>query len=343
MKRGFILSIVFTLFITACFPKNNFMNTNSPNTVMETEVTTPSPSATVTLTVKPSQTITPTGYITPTIDRTKFPYRSKTPTPTETFTITPYPTFSGSKSIDSLTKTCLRLTSEIRTIREQNPIPDHFLERDFSRQEGDFDPNLYFDLFDHLSLNDGYTLEYVYFGDHLGGKPLLYALPDGQIPYQDYESYLNSIGDEVTDERSYNTLNHAYDFLNYIELDDTEESYLQMIIFALLADQFYLSWHALYNDTQVLCAATDYDFVHQEIESYNHLETIPEDMPGAAHNIDYLPTVTKEDDKAIVSFILFTKWGGFFRQSFSIARTYPHTIYYYDSEQLFEYDCGITF
>jgi hypothetical protein len=44
-----------------------------------------------------------------------------------------------------------------------------------------------------------------------------------------------------------------------------------------------------------------------------------------------------------VQIVTFTKWGGFFRETYSLERPYPYTIMDVQVEELVAYDCGIMF
>ncbi|HET9905099.1 MAG TPA: hypothetical protein VFQ23_00615, partial [Anaerolineales bacterium] len=73
---------------------------------------------------------------------------------------------------------------------------------------------------------------------------------------------------------------------------------------------------------------------------------IPLDAAGkvkarAMNNIE--PAVQLTGNNAIVELITFTKWGGFYRQTFTISRAFPHTIVDTQSENIVPYDCGIAF
>ncbi|TFH32834.1 MAG: hypothetical protein E4G99_12285 [Anaerolineales bacterium] len=53
------------------------------------------------------------------------------------------------------------------------------------RDRFEFDVNAYFSVFNYLSVEPGYALDYIYMSDGAGGKPVLYA-------YQESERPLNS-------------------------------------------------------------------------------------------------------------------------------------------------------
>jgi hypothetical protein len=55
------------------------------------------------------------------------------------------------------------------------------------------------------------------------------------------------------------------------------------------------------------------------------------------------PVVAITGDTAMVKLVVFSKWGGFSRYSFTVNRNYPHTIVNFQSEDLLDYNCGIVF
>jgi hypothetical protein len=56
-----------------------------------------------------------------------------------------------------------------------------------------------------------------------------------------------------------------------------------------------------------------------------------------------VPVVILQDDVAIVEVVTFTKWGGFYRYTYTISRDLPHTILDLKQENLVPYDCGVMF
>ena len=55
------------------------------------------------------------------------------------------------------------------------------------------------------------------------------------------------------------------------------------------------------------------------------------------------PVVLLTDKYATVEVVTFTKWGGFYRNIYTISRMLPHTIVDLKQENLVPYDCGIMF
>src|SRR5687768_18343907 len=102
----------------------------------------------------------------------------------------------------------------------------------------EFNVNQYFDVLTHISMQDGYILDYVYQNDSLGGFPLVYAHPVDQAPFA-------SVADipENTE---------LPDFREHLQVEDVEQGYFEFVVLDIMARQFYLFWHANYNDTQIV-------------------------------------------------------------------------------------------
>src|SRR5919109_3977875 len=117
-------------------------------------------------------------------------------------------------------------------------VPDHLMETGIKRGD-EFDVNQYFNVLPHLSMREGYALDYVYQNDSLGGFPLVYARPTDLAPY-------TSIADVPETMQ-------ASDFRDFLEIEDVEQGYFEYVVLDIMARQFYLFWHANYNDTEIVC------------------------------------------------------------------------------------------
>jgi hypothetical protein len=210
--------------------------------------------------------------------------------------------------------------------------PDHLMQDNPVKTADDFDVNAYFTVLDHLAVEDGYFLDYVYQYDFMGGFPVLYTLPDDQPPFETFSAYSAAVSSP----------GHSFpSYLDHIVIDDTPEGYLQMVVLDVMGAQFYLHWHAGYNDFQVIC---DGDMLDTLLASNDEFGIpIPDDVQQQARLLDVTPTVELDDDAARVEFVGFTKWGGFYRVAFTISRAYPRDVYESGSENLIEYNCGVMF
>lgn len=242
----------------------------------------------------------------------------------------------------SLTKECRTIVDGLYQIKKDLNLPDHFNDGEPFRQATDFDPNQYFQILTNIKLQSDYKLDYVYFSDDLGGKPLIYARKSSEMPFQTYEDLLKSFGEKMSRERSYAQLNHTYDYLDKIQIDKTPASYFQFVVLALLGNQYYLSWHGLYDDTIILCDSSDIKYVTADVESLD--KELPQDIVNQAQNINFIPEVTREGNTVTVRFVTFTKWGGFYENVYKLDNE-KDVLKLLDAQwnSLIEYDCGIAF
>ena len=66
-------------------------------------------------------------------------------------------------------------------------IPQHLMKNDAERNGKEFNPTSYFTVLTHLTMKDGYTLDYFYiFNDGFGGYPCLYARRSADPPFRVY-------------------------------------------------------------------------------------------------------------------------------------------------------------
>lgn len=207
--------------------------------------------------------------------------------------------------------------------------PQHLIDTGIKRGD-EFDVNQYFTVLTHISMQDDYLLDYVYISESLGGSPLLYARPESQDPYASMEDVPENT--------------QLPDFHEYLEVEDVEQGYFEYVVLNTMASQFYLDWHALYNDFEIVCNSDEVNTIIADISDGSFGN--PLDLPGqvkarAMNNIE--PGVQLAEDSAIVEVITFTKWGGFYRQTYTISRSFPHMIIDVKSENIVPYDCGIAF
>lgn len=224
---------------------------------------------------------------------------------------------------------CHQATSAIQGMHDDLRFPPYFSERNASKRGGEFDANRIFDALPNLTMRDGFTLDYVYHQDGMGGYPVLYVRPTGQLPY--------------ATEAAYDAAPKQPDYLTFVTPRDSTEGYLEYAIFAQSANQFYLDWHANYNDWQVLCGGDDIEDVIRSLENEPLGRPMTDAQKQAARAISNpQPTVVLDDTTATVSMLVFTKWGGFYRRTLVIRRA-DHSIVDESDQPLVEYDCGVAF
>jgi hypothetical protein len=223
---------------------------------------------------------------------------------------------------------CADIVSAVANL-QVGDIPQHLF--DTGKKQGDeFDVNQYFSVLTHISMQEGYTLDYVYQNDSLGGFPLVYARPADQAPYASVADIPANI--------------ELPDFREYLQVEDVEQGYFEFVVLDIMARQFYLFWHANYNDTQIICNRQQVNDIVAQVSSgdFGSAMDLPTQTKARTmRNIE--PVVRLTGDIAIVEVVTFTKWGGFYRETYTISRGFPHTILDIKQENVVPYDCGIAF
>jgi hypothetical protein len=206
-------------------------------------------------------------------------------------------------------------------------FPEHFQQENAARTGEEFDPNEYFAVLTHLSMEPGYALDYVYHFDGMGGFPILYVRPADQPRYETAAEYEQAAVED--------------DYLNHVQTDGTPEGFFELALLRIMGGQFYLWWHAGYNDARIVADPARIETVLAETESF-----CGEMEPGvkrSARRLSVEPAVIPWQDDVTVRVTEFSAWGGFTRRSFVFAKAFPHRLLDSDSETQVEYMCPVVF
>jgi len=228
-------------------------------------------------------------------------------------------------------------------------IPEHLEEYNCVKTGEEFDMNDYFTVLAHLSMEEGYVLDYVYLYDWgFGGRPVIYVREVNRDPFLNYEEFNEAmeLEEQVDDVYEFVSLVMYGDdiaFDNKIRIDGTKEGFFEYVVLQLMGGQFYLYWHALYDDATIICDETGLEEVLEELSDWDDVDDLEPTQISDARKLTLQPIVEFKGDIAIVTVIVFTKWGGFIRDSFTISRDYPHTIIDRSWKVIIEYECGISF
>ncbi|MFH1524710.1 MAG: hypothetical protein ABIF04_07070 [Chloroflexota bacterium] len=224
---------------------------------------------------------------------------------------------------------CRTLVNGMAALNGNMKIPQYFLTENPVKQGGEFDVMQYFEVLDHLSMQPGYALDYVYYYDGMGGYPVLYAYPVGQQPYAT-EADLEAAGEKAN-------------YLDYVQMDDTPDGYFQFALLAMKGNQFYLNWHANYNDKQVVCDKTGVKDIIAGLDGGFGSRIPIASRLRASLLGNVTPSVVVVEQTVEVRLVTFTKWGGFYLTTFAISRSSPHTFQDMGEQNLVPYECGIMF
>jgi hypothetical protein len=225
--------------------------------------------------------------------------------------------------------TCRATVAALVALTGGLEIPAYFQAENPVKTGAEFDIMQYFSVLDHLSMQPGYLLDYVYHFDGMGGRPLLYVRPSGQPPYAT-EADLAAAG-----------INSNY--LDFVQTDDTPESYFQLVILALMGNQFYLYWHSNYNDSQIVCDKADVRKIISGLNGdFGYRIPLASWVRAFLLN-DVSPSVNIGAQTVSVRLVTFTLWGGFYQETYTLSRSMPHIIQDVQEQNLVPYDCGVMF
>jgi hypothetical protein len=223
---------------------------------------------------------------------------------------------------------CTAVVQELASLRQDLVAPAHLLVDDPLKNGSEFDPNTYFDVFAHLSMQEGYFLDFVYTTNDLGGFPTLFAVPEQQDRLASWSDVTPGMDN----------------YLYHVQVDDTPEGFLQFAILAASGEQFYLDWHANYNDLQVICTGKALKALVKTIQAGDFGQTLSTEDAGKVLEIQAVePVITLGERTAEIQVLTFTKWGGFNRVTYIVDRAFPHLIVDVRQETLVPYNCGIVF
>jgi hypothetical protein len=218
----------------------------------------------------------------------------------------------------------------LKAITRSQPIPNFLTDPELPQTGAVFDPNQLLLPLDHLSLASGYTLDFVYRYDGIGGKPYLYGRPLSDPPFTDYSEYTEANPSE-------------FSYLDHIWSDGTEEGYFQWILLSLMGDQFYLYWHAGYHDEEIIASQARLEAIVQEMSETGFGIPFNKTQQRQALKIDPAPEVEIGEEAVTVRVVSFSKWGGFTEWIFTLSRATPHRVLDLETNNLMEYDCGVMF
>jgi hypothetical protein len=238
----------------------------------------------------------------------------------------------------------------VNAIRDMQPttIPGG-LASNGEKMGGEFNVNDYFPVFKHLSMEKGYVLDYVYANDGSGGLPVLFTRAKEQVPFSIFEEYAAAASSVTrpTDDLSLVWMvqekqDGVFSFGNKLTIQDSNEGYFEYTVLQIIGSQFYLFWHADYNDARIVCVPEELENVFKEIDDSKYAP-VDGNFITSAQSLDLRPVVEVTGDIVTVKVVVFSKWGGFSQYIFNINRAAPHSVTGYKKEPLLEYQCGLVF
>jgi hypothetical protein len=242
---------------------------------------------------------------------------------------------------------CQETANNVKDI-QPSKIPDNLTHGNSGKTGGEWDANTIFSQLKHLSIEDGYVLDYVYDFNGSGGSPVLYVRPAGAAPYSTYDQFTEAANSYTPPENDITAVWFVMGqktgvYGNKIKIDGTREGYFEYTVLQLLGEQFYLFWHANYNDIHIVSDFVEMESLLKSLGETDFGLPVNESFKQAARKINLQPTVDINGDTVTVKLVTFTKWGGFYRLAFTISGKYPYLITGLENKQLLKYDCGVMF
>jgi len=220
------------------------------------------------------------------------------------------------------------LIRSIRNVQEME-IPGNLLRKKPVRTGAEFNPNVYLAILTHLSLKDGYILDFAYdYHEGLGGYPCLYARPADDAPF-----------DSITQQHAWEQKHNVAD---YLVADGTPESFFELVVFREVANQFYLYWHAAYNDLRIITGAEEVEKIVTTLNEMGPVKFDPVETK-AALEMNPEPQIELTETSASVIYCTFTQWGGFTLQQEVFSKVQPHLLLCSDVLRTAKYNCGVVF
>lgn len=202
-----------------------------------------------------------------------------------------------------LTPHCQKVADGLEELRNGYEFPEHLINDVYELQypqEGDFDPNRYFEVLTHLSLPEGKVLDYVYEMDGMGGYPILYVR-----------------GEDEPQATERPEIGASFSF---IQLDGSPESYFEYAVFQEYSSSFYLFWHANYDNRVLTCGEGAMKTIDEKAGFFfNEYEYTPI-VQGKMERANKAAWYIEEDGLAVVRFTYFTPFGGLMEQVYQFEK-----------------------
>jgi len=104
------------------------------------------------------------------------------------------------------------------------------------------------------------------------------------------------------------------DYRDYLRVDGTAEGFLELALFHLMGNQFYLSWHAGYNDATAICDRPGLEAIISALErASSPVESQPSRRDRRAP-LTWSLSSSSGTYTVTVKLVFFTRWGGFLQK-----------------------------
>ena len=126
-----------------------------------------------------------------------------------------------------------------------------------------------------------------------------------------------------------------------IIIENNAESFFQLAVFTKVVHQFYLWWHANYNDHQFVVNIDSSQAILKGIKREKGLYGISMENRDKINQLDFNPQVECFEDCGKVYYFMFSNWGGLSQETATIYC--PKLRIEIKKKTMVSYDCGICY
>lgn len=178
-----------------------------------------------------------------------------------------------------------------------------------------FNPNEYFKILTHIKPQAGSVLDFVYYND--SGQPILYLRKTDEPLNITYPEFKSRYGD------TYKKYSEAGEIAELLDLDGTNESYIELILFREYAGKF----HQCHIWCGTLKVSAEYKREKMIEKCLKPNEKLPSEEPVFA--VERIDT-----DTVLVSRTQFSAYSfEYYRGTYQISKSIPHRITFTEGER----------
>ena len=219
--------------------------------------------------------------------------------------------------------------------------PETLWPADGKRTDTDFNVNKEFSVLTHLSMQQGYVLDYLYLSDGTAGGPILYVRPADATPFKNYTEYKDAAAStpRPSNDKSLIWLVKGAttsNFGNKISIDGSKEGYFEYALLQTIGNKFYLFGFTQQSDTFAVCEKSAVENIITELEASNN-GTLDSKFVSSATKLAVEPKVQIDDVTVTVQLVTFSPMMGFNKVTLTILKNYPNTITEQVIESLLDY------
>lgn len=190
------------------------------------------------------------------------------------------------------------------------------------------DKRALFETLDQINLKEGFCL-----GLHLpcqvgiGDESWFYTYPEFENSYKDMPDFF----------KKSNSWIDKINIFEDLEVNASAMGAWQAYLYSIAPTVMPVFWHGGYISRDFIFSMTDLDDIAQKTRIKDLLESVKE--------LEIMPSVFFENNKATVSCCYWTDWGGLIRETVNIEFSENKNITLAERERksYYEYDCGILF